>query len=409
MKPIRNDPSKRGRIVWSAVLLAVVCLPRVTIDAYLPSLPAMGAALHATDSQLQLTLTVYMAGYAASMLIAGPLADAHGRRPVLLCGLSLYLVATAGCAFAGDSWQILVARFLQALGGCCGTVVGRVMVRDRYHREEQAVMLSHLTTGMALSPIVAPLLGSVVEAMLGWRWVFGLLLIVGAASFASVFTFIGETASLERQETTAAGVVRAYADLLRDPYFLRYSLLISFAYCTYFPFVSESSVVLQRSMHLSGPEYALAFAATICGYVLGNHAFKRLSRRHDADSLIGFAVIVNALGSSALAGATALAPDALAACMIPMFGIMVSVGILIPACQFSVLQPYGRIAGTASGLFFFVQMAFTAVGGAIVSRLSDGTILPTALATFAASASLGTTWLATARVVGRRREAPAVL
>ncbi len=109
----------------------VVCLPRISIDLYLPALPAMADQLGASDAQLQLTLSLYMLGYALSMLLGGPLCDRYGRRPVLLAGTALFLAASLACMLAASVEVLMGARLLQALGGCCGTLVGRVMVRDR--------------------------------------------------------------------------------------------------------------------------------------------------------------------------------------------------------------------------------------------------------------------------------------
>ena len=164
---------------WSAILLLLVCLPRLSIDLYLPSLPAMADALQASDGQLQLTLSVFMAGSAASMLVCGPLADRYGRRPVLLAGTLIYVLASLVCACAGNAPVLICARLLQAFGGCSGTMLGRVMVRDRFDRATQARLLGRISMGMGLSPIVAPLAGSVLDAAFGWRAVFGVLCLLG--------------------------------------------------------------------------------------------------------------------------------------------------------------------------------------------------------------------------------------
>jgi DHA1 family bicyclomycin/chloramphenicol resistance-like MFS transporter len=388
---------------WSVVLLLVVCLPRATIDAYLPSLPAMAAELGASDAQLQLTLTLYMVGYAVSMLVCGPLADRYGRRPVLLGGLALYLLATAVCAMAPSAPVIIAARMLQALGGCSGTVIGRVMVRDRFGARAQASMLSRLSMGMALSPVLAPLLGSLIDAALGWRWVFIVLAALAAGALLVVATLVPETAPRDATRAGLGEVGRVYAGLLRDAYFLRYALAISFVYCTYFPFIAESSVLLQRLMHLSPQAYALTFGLTVSGYLLGSQVFRRAAPRHGSDVLIGYSVAISLCGSLLLVLATGRYPLALLALAGPMVLIMFAVGIAIPACQLAVLQPYAANAGTASGLFFFIQMAITALCSFAVGRLSDGTVRPMAWMTLLASVAFGAWWLACRRWLGARR------
>ncbi|MET3131751.1 DHA1 family bicyclomycin/chloramphenicol resistance-like MFS transporter [Oxalobacteraceae bacterium GrIS 1.11] len=382
---------------WGAILLAVVCLPRVTIDAYLPSLPAMAGALHASDAQLQWTLTLYMVGYAVSMLVCGPLSDRYGRRPVLLGGTALYLAATVACACAASAPMLIAARLLQALGGCSGTVIGRVMVRDHCAPQAQADLLSRMSMGMALSPIVAPLIGSLIDITLGWRWVFIGLAALAAVLLVLVAALLPETrpaADAADATLRRASVPRLYLGLLRERHFLRYALLISCIYCTYFPFIAESSVLLQKSLHLTETAYALVFGATVAGYLLGSNLFRRLGPRHGADTLIAWAVALNAAASTLLWLATALYPGALAALLVPMLLVMLSVGMAIPACQLAVLQPYAAIAGTASGLFFFCQMAITALCSFITGQLSDGSVRPTVWMTLAASAALCATWLA---------------
>jgi DHA1 family bicyclomycin/chloramphenicol resistance-like MFS transporter len=370
---------------WLMLLLLVVCLPRVTIDAYLPALPAMADALHGSDAQLQLTLTWYMAGYALSMLAAGPLSDRYGRRPVLLGGLAMFLVATVACALAGNVATIVTARVFQALGGCSGTVIGRVIVRERFATGQQAAMLSRISTGMALSPVVAPLAGSVVAHWCGWRGVFALLGLGGMVALALVWRHLPET--LARPSTPAAEVrvVRTWLRLLCDRRFLRYSLAISFVYCTYFPFIAASSTLFQRGLHVSGPVYAAIFGVTVLGYVIGSNVFLRTSGRWQADQALAGAACVNLCGALGLWGATLAAPPGVMAIVLPMFVVMVSVGIAIPACQFAVLQPFAGIAGTASGLFFFVQMAFTAACGGLLNWLSDGSAAPFVILTVGAS------------------------
>ncbi|MDF3083467.1 multidrug effflux MFS transporter [Burkholderia sola] len=372
---------------WLFLLMLVVCLPRVTIDAYLPSLPAMADALHGTDAQLQLTLTLYMVGYALSMLVSGPLSDRYGRRPVLLGGLCVYVVASVACAGATSIPALIAARMFQALGGCSGTVIGRVIVRERFPAATQATMLGHISAGMALSPVVAPLAGSAIAEWLGWRGVFGWLAAGGLVATAMVLRYLPETRERDARPPAGprVGLLRTYAGLLRERRFLRYSLAISFAYCTYYPFIAESSTLFQRHIGVSGPVYAAIFGVTVLGYLVGSNMFARTGARWSADSVIAAAAAVNLVGAAVLGIGGAIAPTSVTALVAPMFVVMIAVGIAIPACQFAVMQPYTRIAGTASGLFFFIQMAITAACGGVLAWLSDGTARPMIVVTAGAS------------------------
>ncbi|TFF06942.1 Bcr/CflA family efflux MFS transporter [Pseudomonas sp. BCA14] len=379
---------------WLVLLTALIALPRITLDMHLPALPAMADYFHARDAQLQLTLTLYALGSAISLLVSGPLTDRFGRRPVLLSGLFLYVAATAACALSDNLGVLIIARLFQALGGCCTTVIGRVIVRDYFDREEQARLLGLISMAMAVSPMAAPVLGSLMLPLIDWRGLFVLLGLIGAVLYLVVYHRLPETRPAQVAAAPPSNLLQLYRQLLRDRYFLRYSLAIGCVYSTYFPFISESSALLQRGFHLSATAYALVFAATISGYMLGANLFRRLVQRFEPDRLISAAIGLNIVGSVTLATATTLLPGEWLAIVLPMVVIMVSVGMAIPACQLSVLQPYGAVAGTASGLFFFIQMFITAVGSWLTGLLSDGTSTALVIMTSAASVLLASSWLA---------------
>ncbi|MGY2288687.1 multidrug effflux MFS transporter [Pseudomonas sp. SDO528_S397] len=378
--------------LWLTLLILLIALPRITLDLHLPALPAMADYFGASDSQLQLTLTLYTLGSAISLLIAGPLCDRWGRRPVLLAGLSLYVVASVACALSTGVGMLIVARLFQALGGCCTTMIGRVVVRDYFEPHEQTRLLGLISMGMAVSPMAAPVLGSLLLPWLGWRGLFGLLTVIGAGLVLLVQRRLPETRPAHALDAAKTGLLQVYVQLLRDRYFMRYSLAIGCVYSTYFPFIAESSALLQRGFHLSPGTYALVFAATISGYMLGSNLFRRLAPRITPDRLIGAAIALNLVGSAVLTAATAALPGQWLAIVVPMVIIMVSVGITIPACQFAVLQPYGAIAGVASGLFFFTQMGLTAVSSWATGLLSDGSSRPLVIMTCLASALLLLSW-----------------
>lgn len=391
---------------WLVLLTVLIGLPRITLDMHLPALPAMADYFQTSDSQLQLTLTLYTLGSAISLLISGPLTDRFGRRPVLLAGLFLYVIATVACALADSLSVLIVARLFQALGGCCTTVIGRVIVRDYFDRHEQARLLGLISMAMAVSPMAAPVLGSLMLPFINWRGLFVLLGVIGALLYLVVYRRLPETRPPHVAAAPPSNLLRLYGQLLRDRYFLRYSLAIGCVYSTYFPFISESSALLQRGFHLSATAYALVFAATISGYMLGANLFRRLVLRFEPDRLISAAIGLNVLGSVLLALATTTLPGEWLAIVLPMVVIMVSVGMVIPACQLAVLQPYGAIAGTASGLFFFIQMFLTAASSWATGLLSDGTSQSLVIMTAVASVLLVTTWLTLHEAKCGRERAP---
>ncbi len=391
---------------WLVLLTVLIGLPRITLDMHLPALPAMADYFQASDSQLQLTLTLYTLGSAISLLVSGPLTDRFGRRPVLLTGLALYGLATLACALSDSLAVLIIARLFQALGGCCTTVIGRVIVRDHFDRNEQARLLGLISMAMAVSPMAAPVMGSLLLPWFGWRGLFLLLGAISALLYGAVYRRLPETRPAHVAATPPGNLLGLYGQLLRDRYFLRYALAIGCVYSTYFPFISESSALLQRGFGLSATAYALVFAATISGYMLGANLFRRLVLRFEADRLISAAIALNVAGSVLLAITTSAWAQQWLAIVLPMVVIMVSVGLVIPACQLSVLQPYGAIAGTASGLFFFIQMFLTAISNGITGWLSDGTSQPLLIMTGVASILLVATWMTLHPKQSGRAQAP---
>ncbi|WP_455732139.1 MFS transporter, partial [Burkholderia stabilis] len=213
----------------------------------------------------------------------------------------------------------------------------------------------------------------------------GCLAAGGVIATAMVLRYLPETRERDAQPAPGPGLLRTYAGLLRERRFLRHSLAISFAYCTYYPFIAESSTLFQRQIGVSGPVYAAIFGVTVLGYLIGSSAFGRANGRWQPDTVVAAAAIVNLAGTAALWAGGAFAPGAVVPLVVPMFVVMIAVGIAIPACQFAVMQPYTKIAGTASGLFFFIQMAITAACGGVLAWLSDGTAQPMIVVTAGAS------------------------
>ena len=312
----------------------------------------MADALHGTDAQLQLTLTLYMVGYALSMLASGPLSDRYGRRPVLLGGLCLYVVASVACAWSASVTAIVAARIFQALGGCSGTVIGRVIVRERFPTAMQATMLGRISAGMALSPVIAPLAGSAVAEWLGWRGVFGLLAVGGLVATAMVLRYLPET----RQRNARPAPRAASADVRGPAARAQFPALLArhqFRVLHVLPVHRGIVDAVPAAARRISPVYAAIFGLTVLGYLIGSNLFARIGTRWKADSVIAAAAGVNLASAAVLWIGGAIAPTAVAALVVPMFFVMIAVGIAIPACQFAVMQPYTTIAGRRPAVLLY--------------------------------------------------------
>lgn len=360
------------------MLTALVILPRLSIDLYLASLPDIGEILHASDDALQMTLTIFMFGYALSMLITGPLSDRLGRKHVLIYGLTLYLVATFSCALANSISLFTVSRFFQALGGCCGTVIARVMVKDFYSQEKQIKILAHLSAAMAVCPLLIPILGGTLQTYFGWRSNFFVLGLFALALLLVSKRQINEYA-LVREAFSFNTLINHYKTLFKNRLFIGYSLAISFAWCDYFSFTLESPFLLQKILGYNSISFGILFAVIIIGYLIGTQLTKYFANRIGWDELIFIATLCCLGGALLITALVVCNPLNYGIIAMPMTIIMVGVGMIIPCSQAAVMQPFTKIAGTASGLFFFIQMSFGGLCGLILQSFKHDSALPMAI------------------------------
>lgn len=238
---------------WILVLGAVVAIGPLSIDMYLPALPELQRTLGADAAQVQWTLAAFFAGLAAGQLVYGPLSDRYGRKPLLLIGLGVFVLASLLCARAPGIHSLIALRLLQALGGCAGMVTTRAMLRDRFAPQDMARILSMLVLVMGVAPMLAPLAGSAVLRFADWRAIFLLLAAFGALCFAAVALTLAESHPPERRLTSLSMVsaLRGYAHLLTHRKFVGYALSGAAAQGGMFAYITVSAFVFIEAYGLS--------------------------------------------------------------------------------------------------------------------------------------------------------------
>ncbi|MDP6572876.1 MAG: multidrug effflux MFS transporter [Rhodospirillales bacterium] len=361
-----------------AVLLAALfALGPLSTDMYLPALPAMSRSLGTGVGPVQLTLSVFLVGFAVSQLVMGPLSDRFGRRPVLLVGLAVYLVATLACVFAPSIEALIAARFFQSLGACTGVVLGRAVVRDVYGRARTARMLAYMSAAMAVAPLVAPIIGGYVVVWFDWRAVFMVLAAFGLTMLVLVAAFLRETNEhLDVHAARPGPMIRNYVALFTVRRYVGYMLTNAFVYSGLFAFISGSPFVLIDFLGLEPRLFGLSFATIIVGYMAGTLTAGRLTLGLGVDTMVLLGSVV-ALASGVAAGILAWAgADHVAAVVAPMFFYMVGMGIVMPNCMAGAIAPFPAMAGTVSALLGFVQMGLAALVGVLVGQFHDGTQAP---------------------------------
>lgn len=377
-------PLRPGSLGMGALLTALVGFGAVSTDLYLPSLPAIVAEFDTTISEAQITLSIFMAGFAAAQLIYGPLSDRFGRRPVLLAGLALYGIASVACAFAGSIETLQAGRFIQAVGACSGPVLARAVVRDLYAREDAARVLAFMGAAMGLIPAAAPILGGQVEVAFGWRGNFILLMVFGVAVLAATFVFLGET-NLSRDPTALRPLrmLRNYVELMRHRVYVGFTLAVSFAFGGLFAFISGASFVFIGVYGIPPDTFGFFFSGGVIGFISGSLTTARLGRRLGLERMIRLGASIAACGAAiimlhALFGPRSGMPAALMM-VAGMIVFLAGFGMVMPNGYAGAVGPFPRKAGAAAALVGCMQMAVAAFAGWLVGVFHDGTPVPMAI------------------------------
>jgi DHA1 family bicyclomycin/chloramphenicol resistance-like MFS transporter len=368
------------------LLGALIALPALGTDMFVPALPALAESLGVPVSAAQFTLTTYFIGLAAGQILWGPLSDRYGRKPVLLTGLAVMLVASVAVIFMHSVAAVAAARLAQGLGMSSGALIGRTIVRDLYAHEQAARLLARMTIVFSIVPIAAPLTGAVLVAASDWESVFVGMALVAAILLACI-AGLRETVPAERRSVVLADIVRTFAVILRDRRFLAPFLLILCAQIGVLAWVSNSAFTLIRGLGLSTVAFSLMFALVMMGQILGSWASSRFVLR------LGIARLLHAgvwlmLGAGGLGASLAwLGVSHWAAVVLPFMVFLFGTALIVPNAIAAALTPFPASAGSASSLIGAIGFA----GGALISTLLgaafDGTARP--MASVAALAGAG--------------------
>ena len=380
------DPAREGRFIL--LLGALAAFGPLATDLYLPALPAIAQGLAATPEAVQLSITVFLAGFALGMLFYGPVSDRYGRRTVMLSGIALFAVASLACMLANDVEQLIAARFIQALGGGAASVLARAVVRDVYAPNEAIRKLSLMAMVTAIAPLVAPLLGSVLLGWFGWRGTFAAVLAWGILSFAVVWWQLPETLPAERRGQLPLGAAfAAYLHLLRDPVAIGLLLAGGMSFAAMFAYITASPFYFIELQGFSPTAYGALFAANALGIFAANYVNSRMVKARGAAAMAGVGSACGFAGAVLLALAVAQ-PDCVAAVVAGLFVVVSMTGLLGANCVGLLMARYPQNAGAAAALFGSSQFGLGMWASAAVSYTHDGSGRPMAwviVATTAAS------------------------
>jgi MFS transporter, DHA1 family, multidrug resistance protein len=364
----------------TALLALITALGPVATDMYLPSMPDIGRRLAAPTAQVQLTLSAYLATYALGQIAYGPVSDRYGRRPVLLFALALFCIANLACALAPSIEALIAARAFQALGGAGAVVVTRAIVRDLYVGARAGRELSLMGAIMAIAPVLAPLLGGVLQTWFGWRANFVITCGVGLIATMTVWRWLPETLSRRAAEPlTFGGIALSYRELVTSRAFLAYLGIVATSFAGLFAWISGSPFVLQDIYGLSPLGFSVAFVSGSLGFMLGTLLASQLVMHAGLDRTMGLGALALAAGGLGLAASVALGSTAVAALVLPVALYLFGMGLALPQAMAGALTPFPARAGAASSLIGFVQQSSAAILGAVVGHTLGATAWPLVL------------------------------
>ncbi len=365
------------------------------IDMYLPALPAIGQALGADSASVQMSLTAFFLSLGLGQLLYGPVSDMVGRKPPLYFGLGLFAATSVGCALATDIQTLIVLRFFQGLGAAAGMVIPRAIVRDLHTGTDAARLMSLLMLVFSVSPILAPLAGSLVIAVSGWRGVFWAVTVAAAIGLLLMASVLQETRpAAARRESSLGSALRGYWQLLRDRHFMGLVLISSFAIGGFFVYLANSPFVLIDHYGLTPTQYSLAFALNAASFIGSSQLTGPLGERYGMTPLVKASAAASAAALLVLLGYYLLGGDQLAVLITLYLIASAFMGLLIPTASVLALDEHGEIAGTASALLGTAQMLTGALLMGVSGPFIQGRPLPMVLGMASGGfIALALTWL----------------
>ncbi|QHQ35974.1 multidrug effflux MFS transporter [Algicella marina] len=363
------------RIAFIIGLLASV--GPFAIDMYLPALPAIGAGLGAEEATVMMTLTFYFVAFGVAQLVYGPWADQSGRRMPLYFGLGLFCAASLGCALAPSVGWLILFRFIQGLGAASVMVIPRAIVRDLHTGPAATRLMATVMLVISVSPMLAPLAGSGVIALVSWRWIFVFLAALAVFSLFLTGTQLGETLPPEkRRRANRASLMAGAKTLFRDPFFMGLTFIGGFGMASFFVFIASASFVYTSQFGLSEVGFSLAFAVNAIGFFGTSQLAGALGERFGQRRVVRLAVSGFGLFTVANLAFALGFGQSLPAIMVFLFLGNACLGLVIPTAMVLALDEHGDIAGLASSLGGTIQMVTGGVMIAVMSPFFDGTALP---------------------------------
>jgi DHA1 family bicyclomycin/chloramphenicol resistance-like MFS transporter len=407
---LSSRPLPPESLAIGALITALVALGQISTSIYTPSLPSLRTALNASLQQANLSLALFLLGFAPAQLIIGSLSDRYGRRPVLVIGLVAYITASAACALAPTIEALIAGRFVQGLAACTGPVLSRAIVRDIYGIERSATALAYIGAALALSPAIAPIIGGYLQVWFGWRSAFVFLVCVGVVLLLAVAWLLPETTQpvLRRPRVSLAGALADHLRVLGGRGFLANAIAVGSVFAGLMAYTVGGPFVFIELFGLTPTAFGLLAVFTVAGYFVGSLTAARLSRHLPPSRLMPLGLSLCLAGGAVAALLVIAARPSIVAIVAPMSVFCAGFGIVFAAGIAEALAPFPHLAGTASAWIGFLQMVIAALSTTLLGAFEMTSALPMVLGVLG-TAALGAAsygligW--TARTARENREA----
>ena len=359
-----------------ALLIAMTGVSSLSLNVLVPAIPGLAAKFQTDTASVQLTVSLYLMGLALAQLVFGPLSDRFGRRPVILAGLALATIASTAAIFAAGIATLIAARLVQSLGASTGQTIGRAIIRDLYDREHAASMIGLVTSVVVLLPMVAPLIGGILDTLFGWESIFVFSALVAGGVFALAVLALPETRRASIAPDGHGHFLAEVRALCASPRFFGYALCAGLGSAPFFSFLGAAPHVVVGMLGHSSAEYGVWFFLPSIGFMAGNFAVSRLSRRFTIDTLIWWGIVLTIVGCVLNIVVYRAFPGwDMATIFLPQIVIGLGKGLLLPTSIAGAVSIRPQVAGTASGMTGFIQMGIGAVAaqlsGHVIGNASD--------------------------------------
>jgi DHA1 family bicyclomycin/chloramphenicol resistance-like MFS transporter len=377
-EPAGKDWSEARRTPWRllALLIAMTGMSSLSLNILVPAMPGLATKLAADPARVQLTVSLYLMGLAAAQLVFGPLSDRFGRRPVVLAGLALATIASTAAIFAASIASLVIARVAQSLGASTGQTIGRAIIRDLYDRQQAASMIGLVTSVVVLMPMVAPLIGGILDTLFGWEAIFAFTAVLSFAIYAWALLDLPETRNLSLAPNSERHFRADLAALAASRRFFGYALCAGLGSAPFFSFLGAAPHVVVSMLGRTSAEYGLWFFVPSIGFMAGNFAVSRLTTRFGIDALIWWGIALTIAGCLLSVSVYVALPGwEMATIFLPQIVIGFGNGLLLPTSIAGAVSIRPQVAGTASGVTGFIQMGIAAIaaqlGGHVISHAAD--------------------------------------